>query len=341
MTMQLRIVHRTHIGYEGEVAASYNEARMTPLTSSQQMVLHARLDIDPVPWSQTYRDYWGAEVTAFEVLDAHSELTVTATSTVQVDRKPPEPAGLAWADVLAPAVADRYCEDLEVTERVAPAEELAELGRRLAAETSGPTEFARRVCRLVHDEVVYESGSTEVHGYAADAWRERHGVCQDMAHIVIGLLRQQGVPARYVSGYLHPSPEPVQGETLTGESHAWVEWWDGDLGGARPHERRGSVRPSRRGGPRTGLRRRLPADRDLRRRVHQPPAGRRPGNPARLSVQPSCRAVHVQRPWRRSSRAARARDRSPYRTCTDTSALAGPGRQTCTLRTWGRSARRR
>ena len=50
----------------------------------------------------------------------------------------------------------------------------------------------------------------------------------------IGGLRQVGIPALYVSGYLHPSKEPVTRETVRGESHAWVEWWDGGWHGFDP-----------------------------------------------------------------------------------------------------------
>ncbi|RYU12851.1 transglutaminase family protein [Nocardioides iriomotensis] len=232
--MQFRVVHRTRIGYEGEAAASYNEARMTPFTSAHQLVLHTRLEVSPTPWSHTYRDYWGTEVTAFEVLDTHKELVVTATSTVQVDRPAPLPGGLTWDEVRSPEVADRQCESLVVTPRVAPDEELAVRIADLVATTPGPTDFAHALCRLVHDEVSYEYGSTEVHGHAADAWAARSGVCQDMAHIVIGGLRSVGVPARYVSGYLHPTEQPVTGETVVGESHAWVEWWDGSWIGFDP-----------------------------------------------------------------------------------------------------------
>ena len=54
------------------------------------------------------------------------------------------------------------------------------------------------------------------------------GVCQDFAHAAIAVLRCSGVPARYVSGYLHPKAEAAIGETVSGESHAWIEAWDGD-----------------------------------------------------------------------------------------------------------------
>jgi transglutaminase-like putative cysteine protease len=234
MTMQFRVVHTTRISYDSGVATSYNLARMTPLTSSHQLVLHTRLDVAPTPWQHTYRDYWGTEVTAFEVLDQHSELTVAATSTVQVSRPAPEPGGLVWADVHTPQVLDDFCETLVAGKRVRPDDELRDLVERLAAETDGPTDFARRVCRLVWEEMTYQSGSTMVSSLASDAWTARAGVCQDMAHVVIGALRSVGVPARYVSGYLHPTTDPQVGETVVGESHAWIEWWDGDWVGFDP-----------------------------------------------------------------------------------------------------------
>ena len=61
-----------------------------------------------------------------------------------------------------------------------------------------------------------------------EAWHRRQGVCQDIAHLSAGLLRRFGIPARYVSGYLHPKRDAAVGRTVNGQSHAWVEWWDGD-----------------------------------------------------------------------------------------------------------------
>jgi transglutaminase-like putative cysteine protease len=43
-----------------------------------------------------------------------------------------------------------------------------------------------------------------------------------------------GVPTRYVSGYLHPTPTALRGEAVTGESHAWIEWWAGEWMGFDP-----------------------------------------------------------------------------------------------------------
>ncbi len=69
---------------------------------------------------------------------------------------------------------------------------------------------------------------------AVQAWRQRSGVCQDLSHLTVGLLRAMGMPARYVSGYLHPTADAPIGETVAGQSHAWVEWWAGGWTGFDP-----------------------------------------------------------------------------------------------------------
>ena len=80
----------------------------------------------------------------------------------------------------------------------------------------------------------YMRGVTGVHSTAAEAWGERKGVCQDIAHVALGALRSVGIPARYVSGYLHPDAGAAIGQTVIGESHAWVEWFAGEWRGYDP-----------------------------------------------------------------------------------------------------------
>lgn len=228
MSLQLRVTHRTGFVYEGMASASYNEARMTPLTTNEQIVLRTRLEVSPSPWTYAYSDYWGTQVTAFEVHEQHQELTVASTSTVVVDRQPSEPAGVGWEAVADPDLRDRHCEYLEQSARVEPGAELRTLVGGLREQAATPGDFARAVCDLIHGEVRYVTGSTEVTTTARDAWQARSGVCQDMTHLALGCLRSAGVPARYVSGYLHPVADPQVGEVVRGESHSWVEWWDGE-----------------------------------------------------------------------------------------------------------------
>ncbi|WP_244928883.1 transglutaminase family protein [Nocardioides sp. W7] len=226
MSMQLRVVHTTGYEYDGKAVASYNQARLTPQTTPEQIVVHSRLEVTPKPWTFEYRDYFGTLVTAFEVLDPHESMTVTVTSTVQTNRPPTPAPRLSWAELWDTAVADRWTEYLTRPELVAPPTDFAKRLRALADGCARPGEAARAVCALVHDEVEYLPGSTDVRSVAALAWQQRAGVCQDMVHLVIGGLRSVGIPARYVSGYSHPRADPVVGETVSGESHAWVEWWD-------------------------------------------------------------------------------------------------------------------
>ena len=224
--MQLRIQHTTGFEYDGKANTSFNEARLTPQTLPGQIVIHSRVEVSPTPWAYTYRDFWGAQVTAFEVLDPHQSLTVTASATVAVDRTPAGEPQMSWSDLRTPENTDLHTEFLALTDRVQPSDDLMDLAREIADASPTPTEAARGICSLVYREVKYQTGSTSVDAYAAHTWKQRRGVCQDMAHIVIGALRWVGIPARYVSGYLHPSVEPQVGVPARGESHAWVEWWD-------------------------------------------------------------------------------------------------------------------
>ncbi|MCW2844757.1 MAG: Transglutaminase-like enzyme putative cysteine protease [Nocardioides sp.] len=226
MSMQLRVVHTTGFAYDGKAVKSFNQARLTPQTTPEQIVVHSRLEVAPSPWTYEYRDYFGTVVTAFEVLDPHDTMTVTASSTVHTYRLPTPGPRITWADLEKPGVSDRWTEYLVLPPVVALPDDLAARVQQLGHDAGLPGEAAREVCALVHRDVEYVSGSTDVATLAADAWRQRAGVCQDMAHLAIGGLRSLGIPARYVSGYFHPDREPVVGATVRGESHAWVEWWD-------------------------------------------------------------------------------------------------------------------
>jgi transglutaminase-like putative cysteine protease len=226
MSMQHRIVHTTRFDYDGNAVASYNQARLTPVTTPEQIVVHSRLEVAPKPWTYDYRDYFGTQVIAYEVVDPHEAMTVTATSTVQVNRPVAHERQATWEQLAAREVSDRWTEYLMVPALVAPPHDFVQRARTIASASARPGEAARELCALVADEVEYVPGTTDVHTTAGRSWQQRAGVCQDMAHLVLGGLRSIGIPARYVSGYHHPSADPAVGETVAGASHAWVEWWD-------------------------------------------------------------------------------------------------------------------
>ena len=67
--------------------------------------------------------------------------------------------------------------------------------------------------------IYFKTGVTTVNTLLEEVIDNRHGVCQDFAHLFCAIARKNNVPVRYVSGYLH------QGNNYFGDSqmHAWVE----------------------------------------------------------------------------------------------------------------------
>ncbi len=224
---RLRIAHRTQVRYDGSARASYNEARMTPLTLPRQSALQAEVSTDsPAPiW--TYRDYWGTVVSSFDVQAPHHELVIRAQATVDTRPAPRPGRPLPWAVLRERAAGGRLLEFVTPTTRTAVTAELAAAARQRTAGAD-PAEAAAEIVSWVSDRVAYVPGATEVQTSAQEAWDLGQGVCQDMAHLTVALLREVGLPARYVSGYLHPQLDAEPGDEMEGQSHAWVEYWDGE-----------------------------------------------------------------------------------------------------------------
>jgi transglutaminase-like putative cysteine protease len=232
---RLRIKHMTGFHYGGDVTASYNEARMLPTSADGQLVLYSNLEILPISSHHSYVDYWGSRVSSFEILTPHRELSLTATSLVEVRKRSHSDANLEW-DSLQHAV-DASTENIEQTKqtrRTAPPSDVVALAADIAAKNPTTYDAALAICTAVGGAMEYMHGVTGVHSTAAEAWAVRKGVCQDITHLALGALRSVGIPARYVSGYLHPKPNAEIGETIAGESHAWVEWFCGEWRGFDP-----------------------------------------------------------------------------------------------------------
>ncbi len=232
---RLRIKHMTGFHYEGEVTASYNEARMLPASSDGQLVLFSNLDILPMSSQHSYVDYWGTRVSSFEILTPHRELSLTATSLIEVRPRQHPGHAIGWTALEGEvASATETVEQLKQTRRTQPPAEVAELAAAIVAATVNPCDAALQICTAIGDAVEYMQGVTGVHTTAVEAWAVRKGVCQDIAHLALGALRSVGIPARYISGYLHPVPDAQIGQTVAGESHAWVEWFCGSWRGFDP-----------------------------------------------------------------------------------------------------------
>jgi transglutaminase-like putative cysteine protease len=229
---RMRVVHATGYAYKSPVTASYNEARLTPRSDSRQNVILNRVETVPATRSYRYVDYWGTAVTAFDLHAPHTELEVTSSSVVETDKGEGPTEMVNWEDLRSEAVIDRFDEFLTPTDYVPRSKRIQAVGRRIA-KYNEPADAVIAAAQWAHSELEYVPGTTGVHSSGLDAHREGKGVCQDFAHLSLILLRSMAIPSRYVSGYLHPNREAAVGETIEGQSHAWVQawtgsWWDYD-----------------------------------------------------------------------------------------------------------------
>ena len=228
--MRYRIVHRTRYRYSAPVARCRNEAHLRPRDTDRQECLASEVAVEPTPTSWSDRtDFYGNPLASFVVDGPFDELTVTATSSVEVGETDPLPvAGPTWEDVRTMLAEDlsrplldvrEFCfsSPLVTTSRVVRsyAEQSFPAGRPLVDSI---TELTRRI----HEDFVYDPGFTTVTTPLEEVLVHRRGVCQDFAHLAVGCVRSMGLAARYVSGYLETAPAPG-GDRLVGAdaSHAW------------------------------------------------------------------------------------------------------------------------
>jgi transglutaminase-like putative cysteine protease len=227
VSWRIGIRHRTGYHYAGGATSSYNEARITPLTTHRQTVMEAVVTVSPPVPIFRYVDYWGTYVDAFDIQEPHTDLVVTGTSIVETS-PPPEPVfAMRWDDLAGEDVRDKYAELLAPTAHVPISDEVLEIAESLASGRA-PAETCQVAADWVRGRLRYERGTTNASTSATEALERGGGVCQDFVHLTLALLRAVGIPARYTSGYLHPSPEAGPGVTVEGQSHAWLEAWTGD-----------------------------------------------------------------------------------------------------------------
>ena len=228
--MRLAIRHTSAYHYAESVARSYNEVRITPLTTIGQVTIDARVEVTPPARPIRYWDYWGTLVHAFDIQVPHRELVVVGSSIVEtpLSHAAPGQHTVTWEEVADSAVYETYFEYLTPTPATAINDDLDAISTSLKAQAATPHDAVILVSDWVRSALVYEKGSTSVSTSATEAWKSGRGVCQDFVHLAIALLRRMGIPARYASGYFHPQADAQIGETVHGESHAWCEAWTGD-----------------------------------------------------------------------------------------------------------------
>lgn len=234
---RFRIEHLTRYRYDQDVGLNYGEARLLPRDAPDQRVLESRLELDPHPDDSRERtDAWGNRVVWFMSRRPHRVLSVTAHSLMERDPAPAPETSPAWEEVAArlhppsgDAVAAReFCLESPM---IAPHEEAAQYARASFPPGRPLLDAVADLAARIHADFEYRPNATQIDTPLDEVLRERHGVCQDFAHLAVAGLRGLGLAARYVSGYLETLPPPGQVKLQGSDaSHAWFAVLVPDLG---------------------------------------------------------------------------------------------------------------
>lgn len=240
-TAVYRIVHRTEYIYEQQVSASYGQLHLLPRELPSQRTRRADVVIDPLP--EIYRerlDFFGNRAGYFALHEPHTHLTVRAESVVEVEDKTAELSlfgqrpwetvrdAVAGAD---PAIGFDVAQYTLDSPLVSAHDEYRSYAASSFAPGVGVIDAIASLCNRIHSDFEYAPGSTSVSTPLKEAFTKRKGVCQDFAHLAIACLRAQGLPARYVSGYLETDPPPGRPKLMGADgSHAWLSVFIPDTG---------------------------------------------------------------------------------------------------------------
>jgi len=239
------LVHITEFRYDGPVSESYNEVRLRPIHDDRQSCLSFRVVTTPSSRGTSYRDSYGNWVHQFNVLPEHDYLKVEAESVVLAHSSAaPQGESFLLRDIHRnPSnMLEEYFDFTAPTDYVPHLEPLEEIARAAEETSDGSVNgFTRAATQIIHERFQYVKGATHVHSSISDSLSKRMGVCQDFAHLLLGVVRLRGIPSRYVSGYLVPGAADSSGakqeEVIGGQAtHAWAEVysWNGEWSGFDP-----------------------------------------------------------------------------------------------------------
>ncbi|HTW95077.1 MAG TPA: transglutaminase family protein [Tepidisphaeraceae bacterium] len=222
-SMLLRITHQTDLRYSDLISETVMELRMAPRQEQDQHRLSFALGIGPEAAVTSYFDWLGNTVHMFNISPSHQQVLIIATSVVETDRPRKQPERFSDRWPIAEGALDYTMYDYLHFDG-GPVVDSPELAR--LAEFISPTpgaslgELALRMLHLIDDKFTYKKGVTNAASPITDMLKTGYGVCQDFTHLMIALARSLKIPARYVSGFVHPDAQRFRGYTQT---HAWCE----------------------------------------------------------------------------------------------------------------------
>jgi transglutaminase-like putative cysteine protease len=215
--MKYDIYHRTRYTYATPVRDSFNDVRLQPMPIPEQTVESFLLRVLPSARLTHSKDFYSNWIQHFEITEPHNYLMIEATSRIITHPPAPLPEAkiCSFEQMLAAPNIERCFDYLGQSRFVELSPEAWKLALDATAGLDDAWLAALALMRFTHGFLKYESASTHVHTHMSELLRDQRGVCQDFAHLLLGLCRSLKIPARYISGYLATEAASA--------THAWVE----------------------------------------------------------------------------------------------------------------------
>ncbi len=218
--MRIRITHETVYSYSEPAKSAIQLLRLTPRGHEGQTVLSWTIDMEGDARLMRQEDWYGNIIHSLSVSGPVSQITLKVAGEIETT----DTAGVIQGGV------ERFPEVFYLREtplsRADPT--IREFAETMAGHLSSPLEQSHALMAGIQERLQFDTDATSATTIASDAFSAGHGVCQDFTHIFLAAARHLKIPARYVSGYLHPSSTAEPGQVVAGQSHAWVEAWVGD-----------------------------------------------------------------------------------------------------------------
>jgi len=228
-----RVTHHTRYRHNSSATAAWQSLHLQPRRETVQHCDTFELEIRPHPGDLATRtDHFGNKQHLFTLREPHSQLSITSRSLVRRDEPVLPMPGLtpplsAARTEIAQVIANGSHFSLEQFLHPSPHVPLVPAARALAADLDAgdPPALAwlTALGARFGKQFTFDPKATTVSTPIAEVLTHRRGVCQDFAHTFISCVRQHGLPAAYVSGYLLTTPPPGKPRLRGADaSHAWV-----------------------------------------------------------------------------------------------------------------------
>jgi len=225
--MLLQALHTTTYSYSESVSFCHTQVHLKPCNSHNQRLIEHQLIVEPEPSAiATHYDFFRNEVSVLSIDEPHTTLRITAKNLLEnSDSERIHPALTSPWEHVREAVREYRTDEAFAafqftldSPRVAIKQSFADYARPSFTAGRPFLQGALELNQRIFADFKYDQTATTVTTAVEQAFRTRHGVCQDFAHVMIACLRSLGLPARYVSGYLRTSDSLVGASA----SHAWI-----------------------------------------------------------------------------------------------------------------------